>query len=174
MSNTPNSTQKPANMQQNSNNEIPDGLGKDINDYLNHYVTVADAKAAAILASNFLVLGALTTIEIKTCILIAMFFITGLVSLFSIFYCIRSLYPRLGHAGKGPIFWESIKKHNSLNEYLDELAKLDVKAKEIEYGKQNWHVSHVLSKKNGNVRLALWTFGLSLLFLATEFLISKF
>jgi hypothetical protein len=78
------------------------------------------------------------------------------------------------HAGKGIIFWESIKKHSSLNEYLDELAKLDDKTKEVEYGKQNWHVSHVLSKKNGYVRLSLWAFGISLFFLALEFLISKF
>ncbi|MFZ2784941.1 MAG: Pycsar system effector family protein [Sediminibacterium sp.] len=152
----------------------PDGFGKDVNDYLNHYVTVADAKAAAILASNFIVLGALTTIEAKTCILSVGFFITGITSLISILYCITTLYPRLSHAGKGLIFWESIRQHNSQEDYLKELAKLDSKVKEVEYGKQNWHVSSVLSSKNNQIRNSLWTFGISVLLLSAVYIISKF
>lgn len=35
---------------------LPRGFGKGVNDYLNHYVTVSDAKAAAFLALNVVVI----------------------------------------------------------------------------------------------------------------------
>lgn len=56
------------NEKDNSNNNYPigntpDGFGKGINDYYNHYVRVEDAKARAILAANFILLGGLMNID---------------------------------------------------------------------------------------------------------------
>ena len=44
-----------------SSDKPPKGFGKGINDYLNHYVTVSDAKAAAFLALNFIEINFLIT-----------------------------------------------------------------------------------------------------------------
>lgn len=112
--------------------------------------------------------------EVDACNFALIFLLSGVFSIFSIFYSLKSLYPRLTNAGKGLIFWESIRSHKSLDSYLEELGKLDNAKKEIEYGKQNWHISNVLSAKNNNVRLSLLTFGASLIFLIIEYVLVKF
>ncbi len=147
----------------------PTGFGKGVNDYLNHNVTVADAKAAAILATNFVVLGGLSNFcycpQTKL-----MYLISGLLSIASIILCGIVLYPRLPKSAKGLIFWENIKQYDNIQEYINESGKLNDKIVEDEYAKQNWHVSHVLSKKHFYIRLAIITFGLSLITLVIIFI----
>ena len=112
-------------MSQNFNDlEKIKGFGKDVNDYLNHYVTVADAKSAALLASNFILLGALYEFDIvrlNNCLLSLIYLIFCLSSLISLLMNLYVLFPRLNTENKkGLIFWENIQNHNSLNEYLEE------------------------------------------------------
>jgi len=166
------------NEQENPNNPIPDGntpegFGKGVNDYFNHYITVADAKAGAILAANFILLGGLININFCCCIIIP-YLLTGAVIISSIVFCCIVLFPRLPKAEKGLIFWENVKSYQSVNEYLTDIRQLDISKLEEEYAKQNWHVSKVLSTKNKQVRKAIISFAFSLMLLVITFLISIF
>lgn len=151
----------------------PDGFGKGVNDYLNHFITIADAKAGALLAANFVLLGGVINLKVCCCNFI-LIIITGAVSILSIIFCCIVLYPRLPKVGKGLIFWGNIKSFNTANEYLIETGKLDNKQVEIEYATQNWLVSQVLSNKNYYVRFAIWTFCISLVILVVTYFITKF
>lgn len=164
------------NEKENPNNNYPmsntpDGFGKGINDYYNHYVTVADAKAGAILAVNFILLGGLINIDFCCCLAIP-YFLTGLAIIVSIIYCVIVLYPRLPKAEKGLIFWENLKSYNSINEYLNDVRQLDNSKVEEEYAKQNWYVSKVLSTKNNYTRNAIGSFCISLVLLVITYLLN--
>ncbi|MBL7800306.1 MAG: hypothetical protein JNL95_06225 [Chitinophagales bacterium] len=152
--------------------ETPEGFGKGVNDYFNHYVTVADAKAGAILAANFILLGGLIDISLCDCILVP-YLLSGIASIASIIFCGIVLYPRLAKAEKGFIFWENIKSYNSINEYLNDVRQLDIPKVEEEYAMQNWHVSKILSSKNKYVRIAITLFIISLIFFVVTFLLKK-
>lgn len=147
----------------------PAGYGKGINDYYNHYITVADAKSGAILAANFILLGALININICCCYSIT-YLLSSLTSIISIILCVFVLYPRLTKPEKGLIFWENIKNYSSVNEYLNDVRQLDISKVEEEYAKQNWHVSKILSSKNKNIRHAIIFFVISLILLVITYL----
>lgn len=149
----------------------PEGFGKGINDYFNHYVTVSDAKAGAILAANFILLGGLINIQFCCCIAIP-YILTGIVSILSIIFCVYVLYPRLPKAEKGLIFWENLKNYSTLDEYLNDVRQLDNSKVEEEYAKQNWHVSKVLSTKNKNIRSAIISFSVSLILIVITFFLN--
>lgn len=147
----------------------PAGFGKGVNDYLNHNVTVADAKAAGILATNFVLLGGLSNFCYCPCTKIY-YLVVGIFSIGSILLCATVLFPRLPKSEKGLIFWENIKSHSSINEYINESGQLNNSVIEEEYAKQNWHVSQVLSKKHFFIRLAIIAFAISLISLVVMFI----
>lgn len=153
------------------------GFGKDVNDYLNHYITVADAKSAALLASNFIILGALYDFDIekyKICFIKPIYFICCSFSLISLLMNLYVLFPRLNsEKNKGLIFWENIQNHSDLNEYLDEYKTLKEEQKEEAYAKQNYYVSKVLKDKNSILRKSIVFFSISILLSVISFVLIK-
>lgn len=147
----------------------PAGFGRGVNDYLNHNVTVADAKSAAILATNFVLLGGLSTFCYCPCTR-TYYLSVGLFSICSILLCAIVLFPRLPKSQKGLIFWENIKSFSNIDEYVSESGKLNDGIIEKEYAKQNWHVSQVLSKKHLYIRFAILTFAASLISMVIMFI----
>ena len=148
----------------------PEGFGKGVNDYYNQFVTVADAKAGALLGANFFLIGGL--VGLKTdCTSIVFFLASGAFSLLSIAFCCTTLYPRLPKSKRGVIFWENIYSYGSMGEFLNDVSKLDKKTIELEYAKQNWHVSKVLHRKNRSVRWAILAFSIALLLLVITYLL---
>ncbi len=130
----------------------PLGFGKGVNDYLNQYVVIADAKAAAVLAAN-LALG-VALLDHKP--------VTGPMWVFAAAFamlvlssaiCLFVVFPRLPAGGDGPIFWEDIRSRGSLAVYRSQLRSLDENDVERAYAAQNWYVSQLLHKK---YRLAQW------------------
>jgi hypothetical protein len=146
-----------------------EGFGKGVNDYLNHNITVADAKAAAILATNFVLLGGLSGFCFCSCTQILVL-ITGVFAAVSILLCAIVLFPRLPKAAKGLIFWENIKQFKTMDEYIKEAGKLKEENVEEEYAKQNWHVSNVLSTKHKYIRFAIATFVVAFISLVILFI----
>jgi hypothetical protein len=139
---------------------LPKGFGKGVNDYLNHYVTVSDAKAAAFLALNVVVIQFL--MKDRFCASWGLNFhwaALGFLSL-SIFVAATVLFPRLPRGGKGLIFWEDIRERKNPAQYENELADLTGNRIEKEYAHQNYYVSLVLYKK---MRLIRWEIGLFLI-----------
>jgi hypothetical protein len=137
----------------------PRGFGKGVNDYLNHYVMVADAKAGAILAANLALGAALLDNKAETDPLWRFAAALSMLALSSLI-CMFVIVPRLPGGGEGPIFWEDIRKRGSLAVYSSQLRSLDDDDVEREYASQNWHVSRLLHKKFRSVQWAIGTFGL--------------
>ncbi len=130
----------------------PLGFGKGVNDYLNQYVVIADAKAAAVLAAN-LALG-VALLDQKPASGPAWIFAAAFSMLvLSSVICLLAVFPRLPAGGDGPIFWEDIRKRGSLAVYRSQLRSLDENDVERAYAAQNWYVSQLLHKK---YRLAQW------------------
>lgn len=153
--------------------EIPNGFGKNINDYYNLFITVADAKAGAILASNFILLGFIFNVKFTEFIIVKIFYIFLLLTIFlSIMFCCIVLFPRLPKAEKGIIFWGNIMQYKTYHNYLSEVKKLNNSIIEEEFAKQNWVISSVLESKNKYVRISIIMFVISLFIYLTTFTIN--
>lgn len=153
------------------------GFGKDVNDYLNHYVTVADAKSAAIIASNFILAGVVIDLDISkhdNCLIKLFLVIASLCIIISIIISFISIYPRLPYDKmKGLIFWESIRNYKNIQEYLSDYQNLTGEQKELLYAKQNYYISSVLQIKNKNIRLSIFLLIISVIALGISILIIK-
>ena len=143
-------------------------LGKGINDYLNHYVLVADGKAAAVAAGSLVLVGLAVSSEAKEAEPLLRLIGTILAGLSAVLAG-TVLYPRTPHSGNGHIFWADIRSFNSAEDYWKSLRELDVDAVGREYARQNYFVSQVLLKKNAMVRRTVIVFGLACLSLSIAF-----
>jgi hypothetical protein len=155
----------------NQKSKTPAGFGKGVNDYYNNNISLTDAKAGAILAVNFILLGGLINIDICHCSAISCY-LSAISTFISIFFCVIVIYPRLPKAEKGLIFWENLKSYNSIYDYLNDIRQLDISKVEEEYAKQNWYVSKILSLKNYYTRIAIVSFCISLILLVITYLIN--
>lgn len=139
---------------------VPEYFGKDVNDYLNHYITVADAKAGAFLASS-LVLGTLLVSQNYSSFGIRVLMFLSLIFLgLSALACAVVIFPRLPSGGNGLIFWEDIREHKSLDEYINELKSVSDFRLKKEYASQNYLVSYVLHDKHVWLQRAITSFGI--------------
>lgn len=137
----------------------PHGFGKDVNDYLNHYITVMDAKAGGFLAACLLMLDFMSdrtyqpvfSIPFHTMAIVGFILGTAMSSL--------CLLPRLPRGKKGLIFWEDIRERGGPDAYARDTHAMDERLCEREYAWQNYFVSQVLHKK---CRLMQWTIGITL------------
>lgn len=130
----------------------PSGFGVGVNNYLNHYVNVADAKAAGTLTADLTLGGYLMAhVPVEHWVLIfhwaafVFLIISGSMALYT-------LYPRTPKVGSSLIFWEDVHSRATLDIYVDELRHMDEAEVERQYGAQNHIVSGVLSKKYASVR----------------------
>ncbi len=146
----------------------PSGFGKDVNNYLNHYVSIADAKAAGVLTADFTLCGYLVT-NIPSMFWPLIFHWVALVLLlFSGFMALYTLLPKTPRIGSSLIFWEDVRAHTTMDTYLRELSQADEEEVERQYGAQNYLVSGVLTRKYACVRWAM-----TALMLAIPFIVVK-
>lgn len=145
-----------------------DGLGKDINDYLNHYVLVADGKAAAVAAGSLVLVGLALSSDAREAEPVLRLIGTILAGISAVLAG-TVLYPRTPHSGNGHIFWADIRSFNSAEDYWKSLRELDADAVGREYARQNYFVSRVLLQKNAMVRRTVIVFGLACLSLSIAF-----
>jgi len=143
-----------------------ESFGRAVHDYYNSFVTVADAKAGAILAANLVIMGGLMSIEIN--IWPGLLNFTALTSLISLSLSLLVLYPRIpkGKKGQGLIFWEHVKDFETPEEYQKAVSEMEYSQMEMDYAIQNWRVSRVLAKKNRFVRKSIWVLMLTILLIA--------
>lgn len=145
-----------------------DGLGKGINDYLNHYVLVADGKAAALAASSLVLMGLALGSDASQAEPVLLLFGTILAGLSAVLAG-SVLYPRTPHSGNGHIFWADIRTFESAEAYWKSLRQLNDDAVGREYARQNFFVSAVLLKKNAMVRRTIIVMGMASLCLSIAF-----
>lgn len=130
----------------------PPGFGKETNAYLNHYVNVADAKAAGLLTADLTLSGYLIANvpsawwpQIFHWSALGLLIVSGIMAL-------HTLYPRTPKIGSSLIFWEDIRTRSTVDAYLLDIGQTDEAEVERQYGAQNYIVSGVLSTKYGSVR----------------------
>lgn len=152
----------------------PEGLGRAINDYFNHYVGVADAKAAGFLAAALTVgaaaiglkptSGWATVFYWLSLLLLGGSGVTGSIAIF----------PRLPRASnRGLIFWEEVRVWPNATDYQRALAQASAQDVEFEYATQNHVVSGVLHKKHVWVRWSIGLFMIGTAAAAVSYLISR-
>jgi len=141
------------------------GNSKNINDYYNHYITVADAKAGVILTIAFVLLDYsfgldLEKITNKWAIYIPIVFLIG-----ALVAALLTVFPRTPkNNAKGYIFWEEVREHNNKDEYAESFSQLDDNEIEKQFAYQNYLVSNVIHSKHC---LVAWSIGLSILAVAS-------
>jgi hypothetical protein len=142
--------------------------GKAINDYLNHYVLVADGKAAAIAAGSLVIIGLAGSEPAARAE-------PTLIALSILLACLATvaagcvLYPRTASSPQGHMFWIHIRAFGDPESYWSSIRELGPEQLEREYAQQNFAVAGVLTQKNKLVRKAIWLFGLATLALAVAF-----
>lgn len=128
------------------------GFGVGVNNYLNHYVNVADAKAAGTLTADLALGGYLMAhVPVEHWALI-FHWATFIFLIISGSLALHTLYPRTPKVGSSLIFWEDVHSRETMDTYVDELRHVDEAEVERQYGAQNYLVSGVLSKKYVSVR----------------------
>lgn len=138
----------------------PDSLGRSINDYLNHYIGIADAKAAALVAGALVVAGiGIGSDEVQSGFSAFVKLVAIVSSAIAALLGGAVLYPRTPHSGNGHLFWADIRRFPTAEAYWKSLANLDAEMVGREYARQNYWVSEVLLKKHLFLRIGLVAFG---------------
>jgi hypothetical protein len=138
-----------------------------IGDYLDSYVSIADAKAGAVSgASGALLLFVASRFPEPSPLLFPLLVsITATVAAFLV--SLSSLYPRSPSAGTSLIAWRDVaKNHRSVGDFVlafQTATTADLAAQMIE---QNYWLSIVLARKFLLLRISLWLLGLGVLSLA--------
>jgi hypothetical protein len=142
-------------------------LGKSINAYLNHYITVADGKAGAVAAASLVLLGFAVAPEAVA--VAAPRWLGATAAVVAAGFAAGVLFPRTPHFGNGHIFWGDIRKFDSASAYWKSLNALSADEIGLELARQNFNVSAVLLRKMTGVRRAIIAFGVAALLLAYAF-----
>jgi len=150
------------------------GFSKNVNDYYNHYVTVADAKAGVLIAISFVLLEFLK--DFKHCTSFENFLFYSIAILLSLtcLFSVCTVFPRNPKKKKGLIFWENVKEFDNSNEYFDKVKELDFDKIEKKYSTQNYILSKILNRKYFFVRASIIVFVPALICLITLYTISTY
>ncbi|KQC33144.1 hypothetical protein AAU57_07330 [Nonlabens sp. YIK11] len=150
------------------------GFSKNVNDYYNHYVTVADAKAGVLIAISFVLFDFLKEFEHCTSFENFLFYSTIILLSLTCLFSICTVFPRNPRKKKGLIFWENVKEFENSNEYFDKVKELDQDKIEKKYSVQNYSLSKLLSRKYWFIRASIIVFIPSLVCLITLYMINTY
>ncbi|WP_298498018.1 Pycsar system effector family protein [uncultured Algibacter sp.] len=148
------------------------GFSKNVNDYYNHYVTVADAKAGVLIAISFVLFDFLKDLKHCSSFEHFLFYLTTILLSLTCLFSICTVFPRNPKKKKGLIFWENVKEFKNSSEYLDKVKELNFEKIEKKYTIQNYSLSKLLSRKYFFIRLSIFVFIPSLITLITLYLIN--
>ncbi len=131
---------------------------KNINDYVNHYITVMDTKASAFLAGNvaaatFLLRDIPDMGWLRVAYVLALMLFAG-----SIAVAGAVIFPRLPSKGNSIIFWGDIAAHTDPQSYIRDFNRVvDQALLDEQYCMQNFFAARVLRRK---YRCLRWAIGL--------------
>lgn len=145
----------------------PAGFGKAVNDYYNHYIGIADAKAGVIASAAGAEMLLLAANRPRSgaggeYVEIGLFVVAIATVLVALWLSLLIVRPRLpGRGGEGVIFWEHVRTASSPEEYIARLRELDARAIEDAYARQNHAVAGILVRKFEATTYALGMLGAS-------------
>ena len=147
------------------------GFSKDVNNYYNHYITVADAKSGVLIAISFVVFGFLKEIEHCTKFENFLFYTSVILLILTCIFSICSVFPRNPKKKKGLIFWENVKEYSNEKEYYENIKELNLEKIEKKYSSQNYNLSKLLTRKYYFIKLSILAFIPSLILLSILYII---
>lgn len=133
-----------------------------INGYLNQYIQLMDAKAAAVAAAALVVIGLGLSDQAENAEPVLRVIGVGCSGVAAILALLVVL-PRTPHSGNGHIFWADIRSFNSAEEYWSSLRELSEDDIGREYSRQNYFVGAILMTKALMVRRSIIWFSASCL-----------
>lgn len=132
---------------------------KDINDYLNHYITVMDTKATAFLAGN---VGAATFLLSNPPKHGALFYFAVVMFAVSTVVAGGVIFPRLPGRGNSVLFWGDIALHADFQSYQREFQRvMESGMLDEQYCIQNYLAARLLKRKYRWLRWAITLFVLA-------------
>ena len=134
-----------------------------INGYLNQYIQLMDAKAAAVAAAALVLIGLGLSDQAKGAEPILRVMAISFAGVASIF-ALMVVLPRTPHSGNGHIFWADIRSFQSADEYWKSLKQLSEEDVGREYARQNYFVGEILKKKGAMVRRSILWFAASCIY----------
>jgi hypothetical protein len=134
------------------------GFGKDVNDYFNHFITLADAKAAGFIAATLTVGAATLKLHPTSTGGDALKWLAVAVLGASLAADAHVVFPRLPSGRRGLIFWEDVRTFKDHEEYQHEVGNLTPADVEAEYAAQNYFVADVVHRKHYWVRWGIVLF----------------
>jgi hypothetical protein len=134
------------------------GFGKDVNDYYNHYIALADAKAAGFIAAALTVGAEALKLHPTTTFggVLKWLAVSALGA--AVAAATYVIFPRLPSGRRGLVFWEDVRTRVDHDEYEREVAKLSEAGIEAEFAAQNFFVADVLHRKHYWVRWGIVLF----------------
>ncbi len=137
---------------------------KNINDYLNHYITVMDTKASAFLAGNVAAASFLLHDMPGQGWLRAAYVLALVLFADSVAVAGAVIFPRLPATGSSIIFWGDIAARQGLNEYIADFNRIvDGGQMDEQYCAQNFFAARVLRRKYNCLRWSIILFFAALL-----------
>lgn len=136
---------------------------KDVNEYLNHYITVMDTKATAFLAGS---VGAATFLlqKVPEGGALRVFYVVAVV-LFgaSIIVAGGVIFPRVPKRGNSILFWGDIARQPNFQSYLKDFDRVvESGFLDEQYCVQNFQVARLLKRKFLWLRWSIVLFGAAL------------
>jgi hypothetical protein len=133
-------------------------FGKDVNDYYNSFITLADANAAGFFAATLTVGAGVLKLNPPTTSGRLFQWLAIVLLGAALAACAHVVFPRLPSGRRGLIFWEDVRTFNGHEAYQKEIARLTEAEIEQEYAAQNFFVAEVVHKKHYWVRWAIVLF----------------
>jgi hypothetical protein len=136
------------------NGSPPRGFAKGVNEYFNHFVNLADAKAGGVLTLAVAVGAVLANLDPDGCRLQTARWAGFVAFAIAIGAAVFALFPRLPSTRRGLIFWEDVRGYGSPQAYVDALSALNDADVDRAYAEQNFYVSRVLHRKYRSLQVA--------------------
>jgi hypothetical protein len=136
----------------------PKGFGKGVSDYFNHFIALADAKAAGFVAASLTVGAAVLKMHGDGTLPATLRWLSVGCLSGTVLTCTWSILPRLPSGRRGLVFWEDVRTYKNLEDYQDQVSHLTDAAVEREYAAQNYFVADVVHRKHAFVRMGVIAF----------------
>ncbi len=148
-------------------------FSKEIGDTYHTYISIADAKAAALIAITILLIGYLPELTGKSWVEYLTFFISGICLVVSIVFSLLTVFPRQNISKKDVLFWEDVRHFKTEEEYWNALKSLSEEEVGRKYASQNFALSKILHKKYKCIRHSIMFFIIGLALQLTLYITVK-
>lgn len=122
-------------------------VNKNINDYLNANIVLADTKSSILIAGSLTIIGFLINFKTVNQYQEGLTISSVLMYAISLLFGIAVLIPRYNSTGAGHIFWGDTRRFKKPTQMWDKVKNLSTLNIEEEYCTQNYFMGQILNRK---------------------------